>query len=68
MAHMRQSRPDSGLGFQVKVLTTIQGLTFSLVSVEIRDYQKSVGRVASGQNTVGVQGSGFMVQSSGFRV
>jgi len=24
MAHIRQSRPDSGLGFQVKVLTTFQ--------------------------------------------
>ena len=24
MAHIRQSRPDSGLGFQVKVLHTLQ--------------------------------------------
>jgi len=32
MAHMRQSRPDSGLGFQVKVLRTIQVVAASLGS------------------------------------
>ena len=61
MAHMRQSRPDSGLGFQVKVLTTIQGVPFSLGNVGFRGYQHAVGRVASGHNTVEIQGSGFRV-------
>ena len=32
MAHVRQSRPDSGIGFQVKVLKTVQGVVFSLSS------------------------------------
>ena len=32
VAHVRQSRPDSGLGFQVKVLNTLQGVPFSLGS------------------------------------
>jgi len=30
MAHIRQSRPDSGLGFPVKVLTPFQGVSSSL--------------------------------------
>jgi len=32
MAHIRQSRPDSGLGFQVKVLKTFQVVPSSLES------------------------------------
>ena len=32
MAHVRQSRPDSGLGFQVKVLEAFQGVPSSLKS------------------------------------
>jgi len=32
MAHIRQSRPDSGLGFNVKVLGTLQFFPFSLGS------------------------------------
>jgi len=32
MAHMRQSRPDSGLGFQVKVLETFELASSSLGS------------------------------------
>jgi len=32
VAHIRQSRPDSGLGFQVKVLDTLQGVPSSLGS------------------------------------
>ena len=32
MAHIRQSRPDYGLGFQVKVLRTFQVVPFSLGS------------------------------------
>jgi len=30
MAHIRQSRPDSGLGFQVKVLKIFYVVLFSL--------------------------------------
>ena len=30
MAHVRQSRPDSGLGFKVKALETILLVSFSL--------------------------------------
>jgi len=30
MAHTRQSRPDSGLGFQVKALKTFYGVPLSL--------------------------------------
>jgi len=32
MAHISQSRPDSGLGLQVKVLKTLQGVSSSLCS------------------------------------
>ena len=32
LAHIRQSRPDSGLGFQVKFLTTFYGVPSSLES------------------------------------
>ena len=32
MAHIRQPRPDSGLGFQAKVLETFQGVPSSLDS------------------------------------
>jgi len=32
MAHVRQSRPDSGLGFQVKVLKPFKVVPFSLGS------------------------------------
>ena len=34
MAHIRQSRPDSGIGFHVKVLKTFQVVPFSLGSGE----------------------------------
>jgi len=34
MAHIRQSRTDSGLGFPVKVPKTFQVVAFSLGSVE----------------------------------
>ena len=34
MAHMRQSRPDYGLGFEVQVLTTFRLVPFSLGSGE----------------------------------
>ena len=36
MAHVRQSRPDSGLGFQERVIEIIQGVHFSLGSGEAR--------------------------------
>ena len=32
MAHVRQSRPDSGLGFQVKAIESFQVVPFSLGS------------------------------------
>ena len=32
MAHMKRSRPDSGLGFQLKVLETFQAVTSLLGS------------------------------------
>ena len=32
MAHIRQARPDSGLGFRVQVLTTFEGVPSSLGS------------------------------------
>ena len=32
MAHIRQSRPDSGLGFQANALKTVEGVPFSLGS------------------------------------
>ena len=34
MAHIRQSRPDYGLGFEVEVLTTFEVVPFSLESGE----------------------------------
>jgi len=34
VARIRQSRPDSGLGFQVKVLTTFEGSPSSLGSCQ----------------------------------
>ena len=34
-AHVRQSRPDSGLGFQVDALKTFQVVPFSLRSVQV---------------------------------
>ena len=36
VAHIRQSRPDSVLGFQVKVLKIIEGVPFSLRSAMAR--------------------------------
>ena len=32
MAHIRQSRPDSGLGFEAKIVATLQGVVISLGS------------------------------------
>jgi len=37
MAHIRHSRPDSGLGFQVEVLETFEHVPFSLGSGGGRD-------------------------------
>ena len=37
MAHLRQSRPDSGLGFQVRLLTTFHAVPSSLGSGGYRE-------------------------------
>ena len=37
MAHVRQSRPDSGLCFQAKVLNTFQGVSSKLVQVPVAE-------------------------------
>ena len=36
MAHIRQSKPDAGLGFQAKVLTNFEVVPFSLVDPSFR--------------------------------
>jgi len=41
MAHIRQSRPDSGPGFQVKVIETISGVSSSLGSGTTEKAQSS---------------------------
>jgi hypothetical protein len=46
IAHTRQSRPDSGLGFQVKFFEMFQGVSSSLGSGA--RYQSSLGTRASG--------------------
>ena len=60
MAHMRQSTPDAGRVFQVKVLKPLQVVVFSL------------GRGPRQQprqpTTAPVQHPGFGVQGVGFRV
>ena len=38
MAHVRQSRPDSGLGFQAKVLKTFQSVPCSLGCCRVFGY------------------------------
>ena len=40
MAHMRQSRPDSGLGFHVKVLKVFNVIPSSLGSLEVFRFAK----------------------------
>jgi hypothetical protein len=44
MAHVRQSRPDSGLGFEVKVLKTLQVVPSTLASgLGIKNVQRLRG-------------------------
>jgi hypothetical protein len=47
MAHTRQSRPDSGLGFQVNALATFQVVSFSLGGGGLEETSAG-GRVATG--------------------
>ena len=47
MAHIRQSRPDSGLGFQAKILEAIQGVAASLGSGTLRMASPLQSRLSS---------------------
>ena len=56
VTHVRQSRPDSGLGFQVKVLHTSQGVPFSTRNGKVEAFQLSgehlgVARVRGAKGT-----------------
>jgi len=77
-AHTEQSRPDSGLGFHVKIPKTFQDALLPLRSgaltaafiPEKRDGARALGICRFGVKCLGcrVHGSGFRVQGSGFRV
>ena len=43
VAHIRQSRPDSGLGFQVKVRKTFQVVPYSLGSESLSVRERESG-------------------------
>ena len=60
MAHIRQSRPDSGLGFQIKFIKNLLVVPSSL----------GIGPKAifSAHRPAGVSGLGFGVQGLGFEV
>ena len=60
VAHIRQSRPDSGLGFQAKVLKMFQVAPSSLGR-----RRRRLTRALS--PPPGVYGSGFRIQGLGFR-
>ena len=71
MAHVKQSRPDSGHGFQVKVLKIFQVVPSSLgigpsvqpgLSIGVRDHGFGLWDLG-----FRVPGSGFLVSSFGFQ-
>ena len=64
MAHIRQSRPDYGLDFQVKVFKPFSVVPSSLASGAVSVVPLLVAKIVG----FGVWGSGFRVQSLGFRV
>ena len=54
MAHVRQSRPGPGLGFQVKVLNTLAGVPSSLGSEGLKVSKNIVDRVRGSRVSVTV--------------
>ena len=56
IAHIRQSRPDSGLGFRVKVLKTFEVVPSSLGSGRVREWLDDQGGVLPEDTVAAVAG------------